>query len=349
MNSNEYQLLKNKNCKENLNKENDLMNDENYDVNFTNDLLKHNSNSLDSIISEQINEQNNISEIIFIIIKSAIPISLEALFVYLIETLNILFIGNYMEINWMSAYSLASFLKVCFGTNLIIAFTGSIDTLSSNAYGAKKFKNVGINMTIGFIVNLIGVLVIYLPIAFNSKAFYNLILENSLNDVIANLDNNKSMNLTIEDYNYTSEGRYVKIKNDNNFNDIYGINDLSEKAFYIVKISSLSLLIKTLTTVLSKTLIAMKIFKFNMIISFVCLVLHPLWLYIFVVILKLEFNGILISSIITDVLSLFMFLYIYTYSNSINNETLPYFNLKDMKANFLIYLKFSIFSFFIIF
>lgn len=305
-------------------------------------------------LSDVITEENSIFETIFIIIKASIPISLESLFIFLTETLNIFFIGNYMKSDWLSAYSLSSFIIVCFGVVLIAALTGSIDTLSSNAYGAKKYKNIGINITIGIIVNITALLVIYVPIAFNSRVFFNFILDNSFQDTATvNINSNSTMNLTFGDYNYTSQGGFSQLKEGNLGNEVnyyfrnsFEVDDFCNKASYIVKITTITLFIEAISIVLSRTLVSMRIFKINMIISLVCLVLHPLWLYIFVVILKYEYNGVFLSNMISSQLALFMFVYIYAYSNSINQEAMPYFNLKDISKNIISYIYLSIYSFF---
>ena len=65
------------------------MNDEYDDISL--DVLKHRSNS---DIYNAVTEQNNILETILIVIMDAIPISLDSVFAFLLETINILFIGH---------------------------------------------------------------------------------------------------------------------------------------------------------------------------------------------------------------------------------------------------------------
>lgn len=145
-----------------------LYQDENI-VLIENRLIPTHDKSLDSSSSSSI--LYNIKQIAI----ESIPVSLNLLFLFLIETINISFIGSISNPVLLNSVGLGNSFFNLFGSMPVIYLQGGIDTLCSISYGNRKYNHIGVYVSIGRIVTLVYILLVYVPLSLYSKSILKLI------------------------------------------------------------------------------------------------------------------------------------------------------------------------------
>ena len=94
---------------------------------------------------------------------NAIPATMGLLFIFLVETINIIFIGRLNDAELISAIGLGTLYVNSTGFVIGLGLIGGIDTLCSQSYGAKEYKLMGIYMNIGRITVIMFFVILFLP------------------------------------------------------------------------------------------------------------------------------------------------------------------------------------------
>lgn len=126
-----------------------------------------------SVINVEL-EKTDASLVNFVIVlsKSSCMIMLNLLCIFMIETINITFIGTFNDPDMITAIGLGTFFSNFVGINAIIGWPGGIDTLSSNAFGAKRYRLVGVYTCICRTILYSYFLIVTCPMIFISERFY---------------------------------------------------------------------------------------------------------------------------------------------------------------------------------
>lgn len=106
---------------------------------------------------------------LFEIIKDAIPSTFGLLFVFITETINIIFIGRYNDTDLISGIGIGTLYFNATGYILGAGLIGGLDTLCSQAFGAKKYELMGIFANIARISVFGFFLLVSLPFIIFSK------------------------------------------------------------------------------------------------------------------------------------------------------------------------------------
>jgi len=108
-----------------------------------------------------------------------IPVSLSSISIILLETVNILFIRNLPNsTDILNAFGLGIFLVNTLGVSPNKGFTEAISTLCSQANGGRKYRLLGIYVSICRIIQALYILILYTPIAVYSYEIFNLFISN---------------------------------------------------------------------------------------------------------------------------------------------------------------------------
>lgn len=100
----------------------------------------------------------------FEILLDAIPATFGLLFVFVAETINIIFIGRYNDTEMISAIGIGTLYVNATGYIIGAGLVGGIDTLCSQTFGAKKYKLMGIYANICRIIIVLCFIVITVPL-----------------------------------------------------------------------------------------------------------------------------------------------------------------------------------------
>ncbi len=109
------------------------------------------------------------------VVLGAIPSTFGLLFVFIAETINIIFIGRYNEPNLISGIGIGTLYVNATGYVLGAGLIGGLDTLCSQTYGAKLYKLMGIYANIARFVVLIFFILICLPSIYFTSNILNLL------------------------------------------------------------------------------------------------------------------------------------------------------------------------------
>lgn len=148
-----------------INREEDMKVD--FDEDF--DLFeKNNEESLSN--PDLLEEVKNYStwEILRRIVKNWVPSTLSMISIFLLETLNIVFIGRLNVTNFIAAIGLGTFYVNATGLIVGWGLLGGIDTLCSQAFGLKRFRIVGNYASIGRLVTIVFFFCFTIPMNFLS-------------------------------------------------------------------------------------------------------------------------------------------------------------------------------------
>jgi len=88
------------------------------------------------------------------VIINALPATMGLLFIFIAETINIIFIGRLNNPELISAIGIGTLYVNATGYVIGLGLIGGIDTLCSQSYGAKQYKLMGIYVNIGRIVTI---------------------------------------------------------------------------------------------------------------------------------------------------------------------------------------------------
>ena len=121
-----------------------------------------------SVISDDMNSDNTFDKILYILIKASIPVSANFFFHILLNTITLVYIGSFNDTFSLSFFAFAYSFHMIFAEVGIMALPVAIKTLCSHAYGSKKYNLIGIYSSIGIIVNLFYLILIYLPLIYFS-------------------------------------------------------------------------------------------------------------------------------------------------------------------------------------
>ena len=123
-------------------------------------------------------EDKDLIYVIKDIIIASLPISMSLLFVFLLETINIVYVGSFGNAEMLGAVGLGTTFVNIIGTMPIMGLQGGIDTLCSQAFGAKEYKLVGIYTSISRLVAISYFLIIFLPLSIFSDKIFILLGQN---------------------------------------------------------------------------------------------------------------------------------------------------------------------------
>jgi MATE family multidrug resistance protein len=112
------------------------------------------------------------------LILDATPAIFGLLFIFLCETINIAFIGRYNDRDLISAIGIGTLLMNSTGFTIGLGLMGGLDTLCSQAYGAKEYRIVGIFANIARMTILLFFLCVSIPCIIFSKHLLLLIGQN---------------------------------------------------------------------------------------------------------------------------------------------------------------------------
>ncbi len=121
------------------------------------------------------NKELPLTQAIIGIIKSAVPATFGILFVFLLETINIIFIGKYNDEILISGIGIGTLYVNATGYMLGFGLIGGLDTLCSQSHGATEYKTLGIYANITRLVVFVYFLVICIPsVFFSSDILYSM-------------------------------------------------------------------------------------------------------------------------------------------------------------------------------
>lgn len=120
-------------------------------------------------------EQKPLYKTVYEVFISSAPISISLLFIYLIETINIMCIGSFNDPELLTAIGLGTFFTNVIGIIAIFGWPGGMDTLCSKAYGAKQHLLVGIYTSICRLVIVAYIIIVVIPLSLVSYKFYILL------------------------------------------------------------------------------------------------------------------------------------------------------------------------------
>jgi MATE family multidrug resistance protein len=106
----------------------------------------------------------------FEVIFDAVPATFGLLFVFIAETINIIFIGRYDDANLISGIGIGTLYVNGTGYILGAGLIGGLDTLCSQTFGAKQYRLMGIYANIARLVVLAFFLIICLPAIYFSSS-----------------------------------------------------------------------------------------------------------------------------------------------------------------------------------
>jgi MATE family multidrug resistance protein len=109
------------------------------------------------------------------VVLGAIPSTFGLLFIFIAETINIIFIGRYNQPNLISGIGIGTLYVNATGYVLGAGLIGGLDTLCSQTFGAKKYKLMGIYANIARFIVLIFFLVICIPSIIFSSTILNML------------------------------------------------------------------------------------------------------------------------------------------------------------------------------
>lgn len=143
-----------------------------FDINKSEPLLSKNNNNE----GENKNDSNEISLVsyIFIIAKDSFPISLNQIFSFLLETINIFYIGKFNNTKLLNSVGLGNSFFALFGPIPLIYIQGGIDTLCSISFGMGKYSHVGLYVSISKLISFVYCIFIYIPLLFLSKLIFQI-------------------------------------------------------------------------------------------------------------------------------------------------------------------------------
>lgn len=117
------------------------------------------------------------------IIKDALPSTLGILFIFICETINIIFIGKYNDPTLISGIGIGTLYINATGYILGAGLIGGLDTLCSQSFGAKKFEVVGVYANITRMVVICFFLLFCLPAVYFCSSF--LLMLGQFSEVVA--------------------------------------------------------------------------------------------------------------------------------------------------------------------
>jgi MATE family multidrug resistance protein len=98
---------------------------------------------INGVYLEDEDEIHSNSSVLWSVIKYAIPSILSMVFIFLYDNINIIFAGNLLPPDSVSAIGIGSLYINATGFFLALGILGGMDTLCSQAYGAKQYKLLG--------------------------------------------------------------------------------------------------------------------------------------------------------------------------------------------------------------
>lgn len=259
------------------------------------------SNSMNSVsvYSEELNPNTHTTDIYYNLIKNTIPIIINLLSVYLVQTLNIAFVGTLNSATALTILSLSDFYLIMTGMIGNLAFPGAINKLCNKAFKKKEYYLVSVYTTIALIINILYFCIIFVPLTYFSSNFFSFIRKNNIESL--------------------KESRIDEERT---------INEIQCYIYYSIP----NIFIHSIYSVLSRYLQSMRFFNINMITTFVVLVLHPLWLSIFMFNYELEIYSIVIANTITNFINLALLIYFIIHSSIIPSETKPSFSKNNKEV-----------------
>lgn len=132
--------------------------------------LRHN-HSHSRIHHEQISPFKAALDVVF----GAIPATFGLLFVFIAETINIIYIGRYNDSNLISGIGIGTLYVNATGYILGAGLIGGLDTLCSQTFGAKQFRLLGIYANIARFVVIMFFILICLPSIYFSSNILNML------------------------------------------------------------------------------------------------------------------------------------------------------------------------------
>ena len=133
----------------------------NHDVVFKQDNCK-------SLLNQ--NENNHLKAAAFKeVLINAIPATMGLLFIFIAETINIIFIGKLNDPSMISAIGIGTLYVNATGYVIGLGLIGGIDTFCSQSYGAKQYRITGIYVNIGRLVTIGFFICMCLPCIFFSE------------------------------------------------------------------------------------------------------------------------------------------------------------------------------------
>lgn len=97
------------------------------------------------------------------VVLNAIPATMGLMFIFIAETINIIFIGRLNDPGIISAIGIGTLYVNATGYVIGLGLIGAIDTLCSQSYGAKEYKLMSIYVNVGRVVSLLFFFVICVP------------------------------------------------------------------------------------------------------------------------------------------------------------------------------------------
>ena len=179
---------------EDLNKEEIINEDYNLQVNDKIEISDSTNNIHGNLLSRRLSENFSViskdsvneekMESIFYSIKkiafSAVPVIASLVFTFLVETINIIFIGKFNDANLLTSIGLGTFIINIIAIIPLYGWCSGIDTLCSNAYGSKEFRLVGIYACIARMMVFAYLLVLVIPfLVFFNHDFMKVVLQQS--------------------------------------------------------------------------------------------------------------------------------------------------------------------------
>lgn len=111
----------------------------------------------------------------FEVVGDAIPATFGLLFIFIAETINIIFIGRYDDPKLIAGIGIGTLYINATGYILGAGLIGGIDTLCSQTFGAKEYKLLGVFSNIAKLVILAFFILICLPFVYFSSNLLNMI------------------------------------------------------------------------------------------------------------------------------------------------------------------------------
>ena len=226
--------------------------------------------------------------LVFELALHSFPISISLLSIFLLETINIIYIGQLNDPTLLASIGLGTTFYSVFGAMPTLGIQGAIDTLCSSSFGAKEYKLVGIYTSVSRIITFIYFLIVFIPLTFFSKYVFLLLGQNE-----------------------------------------YSASLSSSFVFAMIP----SLFFVGQREILTRYLQSMLIFKPQMIITLLTLLLHPLWANIFINRLDLKLIGAAYSLLITQMLNFVLLIGYIKFSSNINKETISIVNKDTFRLN----------------
>jgi MATE family multidrug resistance protein len=109
------------------------------------------------------------------IVGDAVPATFGLLFIFICETINIIFIGRYDDPDMIAGIGIGTLYINATGYILGAGLIGGLDTLCSQAYGAKEYRLLGIFANIGRFIIFLFFILISIPFIIYSSNLLSLI------------------------------------------------------------------------------------------------------------------------------------------------------------------------------